>query len=103
MIRLGKILKPATNQNRKGVPVMTQVTIAEAQKRLPDLLVAVEAGEAVTIRSDQGRIFHLIIQTATPLVNSTWPGYPHAGSAKGLIQVADDFDEPLEELKEYME
>ena len=36
-------------------------------------------------------------------VNPDWPGYPHPGSAKGLIDMADDFDAPLEELREYME
>ena len=25
------------------------------------------------------------------------------GNAKGMIKMSDDFDEPLEELKEYME
>jgi hypothetical protein len=25
-----------------------------------------------------------------------------AGSAKGLVTIADDFDEPLEEFKDYM-
>lgn len=28
---------------------------------------------------------------------------PKAGSAKGLVQVAADFDEPLEDFKPYME
>ena len=28
---------------------------------------------------------------------------PRFGSAKGLIEIADDFDEPLEDFKEYME
>ena len=28
---------------------------------------------------------------------------PKAGSAKGLIQIAPDFDEPLEDFKPYME
>ncbi len=82
--------------------VITQVTIAEAQQRLPDLLAAVEAGDTVTIRTDQGRIFQLMVQTRVPGVNPAWQGYPHAGSAKGFIQVAEDFDEPLEELNEYM-
>jgi antitoxin (DNA-binding transcriptional repressor) of toxin-antitoxin stability system len=82
---------------------MTQVTITEAQKRLPELLSAAEAGETVTIRSDNGRTFSLVVQLSAPTVNSDWPGYPHAGSAKGLIEIHEDFDEPLEELKEYME
>ena len=41
---------------------MTQVTITEAQKRLPELLSAAEAGETVTIRSDNGRTFSLVVQ-----------------------------------------
>jgi antitoxin (DNA-binding transcriptional repressor) of toxin-antitoxin stability system len=82
---------------------MTQVTIAEAQQRLPELLSAAEAGETVTIRSENGRTFTLAVQLPATIVNPDWPGYPHAGSAKGLIEIHEDFDEPLEELKEYME
>jgi antitoxin (DNA-binding transcriptional repressor) of toxin-antitoxin stability system len=81
---------------------MTQVTIAEAQQRLPELLEAVAAGEQVTIRGGGGQTFTLTVQSLPPLVNSDWPGYPHPGSAQGLIQIGDDFDEPLNELKEYM-
>ncbi len=43
---------------------MTQVTIDEAQRRLPELLSAAEAGETVTIRNDQGQTFILAVQTA---------------------------------------
>lgn len=82
---------------------MTQVTIPEAQQHLPELLSAVEAGETVTILTDSGRTIALSVQPPVPAVNPDWPGYPHPGSAKGLIVVPDDFDEPLEELKEYME
>jgi antitoxin (DNA-binding transcriptional repressor) of toxin-antitoxin stability system len=82
---------------------MTQVTTAEAQRRLPELLSAAEAGETVTIRSDNGRTFTLAVQPPPPMLNPDWPGYPHAGSAKGLIEIRDDFDEPLEDLKEYTE
>jgi antitoxin (DNA-binding transcriptional repressor) of toxin-antitoxin stability system len=83
---------------------MTQVSVHEAQQRLPELLAAVEAGEMVSIRADNGRTFRLAMPpTSEPVVNPDWPGYPHAGSAKGLIEVPDDFDEPLDELKEYSE
>ncbi len=81
---------------------MTQVTIPEAQRRLPELLAAAEAGEEVMIQSDNGRTFTLAVHPPA-LVNPNWPGYPHAGSAKGLIEITDNFDEPLDELKEYME
>jgi antitoxin (DNA-binding transcriptional repressor) of toxin-antitoxin stability system len=82
---------------------MTQVTIAEAQRRLPELLSAAQAGETVTIRSDEGQTFTLAVQHNEPAFNPDWPGYPYAGSAKGLIEVADDFNDPLTELQEYME
>jgi antitoxin (DNA-binding transcriptional repressor) of toxin-antitoxin stability system len=77
---------------------MTRVTITEAQERLPELLSAAEAGETVTIRSDNGRIFTLAAQRPSAVIDPNWPGYPHPGSAKGLIVVADDFDEPLNSL-----
>jgi antitoxin (DNA-binding transcriptional repressor) of toxin-antitoxin stability system len=82
---------------------MIQVTVAEAQQRLHELLSAAEAGEAVTIRNDSGRSFTLSLIAPSTVVNAAWPGYPHPGSAKGLIRMSDDFDEPLEELQEYME
>jgi antitoxin (DNA-binding transcriptional repressor) of toxin-antitoxin stability system len=84
-------------QDSTGGIVMTQVTIPEAQQRLPELLAAVEAGEMVTIRSDNGRTFMLTVQLPATLINPAWPGYPHPGSAKGLIEVPDDIDEPLGE------
>ncbi len=37
------------------------------------------------------------------VTDPAWPGFPEAGSCKGMIWMADDFDAPLEELREYME
>ena len=68
-------------------------------RHLPELLAAVEAGETVTIVEENGRTFTLSIRPHAQAVNPDWPGYPYAGSAKGLIVVPDDFDEPLEELR----
>jgi antitoxin (DNA-binding transcriptional repressor) of toxin-antitoxin stability system len=82
---------------------MIQVTATEAQQRLPDLLDAVRAGEAVSIIGGDGRAFQLALTAPTPVVDPAWPGYPHPGSARGLIVIHDDFDEPLDELKEYLE
>ncbi|MGP0069991.1 MAG: type II toxin-antitoxin system Phd/YefM family antitoxin [Isosphaeraceae bacterium] len=78
---------------------MIQVTVEEAQQRLPDLLEVVESGEAVEIRSDHGGIFWLTSSRPRPPVT----GVPKAGRLKGQLVVPDDFDEPLEELREYME
>ena len=82
---------------------MTQVTLIEAQRRLPELLAAAEAGETVEIRSQSGRAIRLMAREPGAALSPDWPGYPYPGSAKGLIEVPDDFDEPLDELKEYME
>ena len=85
---------------------MIKVTLAEAQARLPDLLAAAEAGEPVEIWIEGGRSFRIEViagVTNPKAANPDWPGYPHPGSCKGLIEIPDDFDEPLEELKEYME
>jgi antitoxin (DNA-binding transcriptional repressor) of toxin-antitoxin stability system len=78
---------------------MIQVTVEEAQQRLPDLLGAVEAGDAVEIRTEHGGIFWLTSTRPRPPVTRV----PKAGSCKGLLVVPADFKEPLEELREYME
>ena len=49
--------------------------------------------------------------TLSPTYRISWPrpgpaaatGVPKAGRLKGQLVVPDDFDEPLEELREYME
>lgn len=75
---------------------MNPITIAEAAQKLPDLIDAALRGEEVVITKD-GSVVKLI--PAVPVKR-----YPaKAGSAKGQIWMSDDFDEPLEELKEYME
>ncbi len=78
---------------------MIQVTVPEAQERLPDLLGAVDAGEEVEICAENGRTFRLAANRCRPPVT----GVPKAGRLKGRLVVPDDFDEPLEELREYME
>lgn len=75
---------------------MNPMTIAEATQKLPDLIDASLRGEEVIITKD-GSVVKLI--PATPIKR-----YPaKAGSAKGQVWMSDDFDEPLEEFKEYME
>jgi len=78
---------------------MTQVTLPEAQQRLPELLAAAEAGESVEIQTENGRTFRLIANRPRPPVT----GVPRAGRWQGRIVIPDDFDAPLEELREYME
>lgn len=74
------------------------VTMYEAQQRLPELLAAAQTGEGIEIQGEDGRTFRLIANRPRPAVT----GRPRAGTCRGLIQIPDDFDAPLEELREYM-
>jgi hypothetical protein len=79
----------------KGGESVIHVTVAEAQMRLPELLALVETGESVEIHPESGESFVLVHKTRHESGTSAWPGYPKAGSLKGKIWMADDFDEPL--------
>jgi antitoxin (DNA-binding transcriptional repressor) of toxin-antitoxin stability system len=78
---------------------MVQVAVVEAQQRLPELLDTVDAGEEVEIRAENGRTYRLAQSRPRPPVT----GVPKAGRLKGQLVVPDNFKEPLEELREYME
>ena len=74
---------------------MHQVTIEEAKKSLPDLIDAAVNGEEVVIAKDEERLVRLV---PVPYAKSR----PQFGSAKGLIAMAEDFDDSLEDFEEYM-
>ncbi len=81
---------------------MIQVTMDEAKERLPDLIAAAR-GETVLIEkekdADQGA---QVVQLVA--VQEKTKRKPKFGSAKGVIlYMADDFDAPLEDFREYME
>ena len=103
---------------------MKSVTIAEASKKLSELIDAALRGEEVIITKGGQTSIKL---TPTTSVKSRQPGSakgqvwmsddfdepledfkdyakpcPKFGSAKGLIKMSDDFDEPLEDFKDYM-
>jgi antitoxin (DNA-binding transcriptional repressor) of toxin-antitoxin stability system len=78
---------------------MVHITVNDAQQRLPELLNAVEAGEEVEIRAENGRNYRLAPSRPRPPVT----GVPKAGRLRGLLVVPDDIKEPLEDLREYME
>lgn len=75
---------------------MTQITLAEAALQLTDLIEAALGGEEIIIIKDNQQAVKL-----TPVLPVK--RRPTFGSAKGLVTIADDFDEPLEDFKEYME
>ncbi|BAY62944.1 type II toxin-antitoxin system Phd/YefM family antitoxin [Calothrix sp. FACHB-1219] len=75
---------------------MQQITLDEASQHLSDLIEAALSGEEIIIIKDNQPVVKL-----TPV--SPVKRRPQFGSAKGLITISDDFDEPLEDFKEYME
>jgi antitoxin (DNA-binding transcriptional repressor) of toxin-antitoxin stability system len=79
--------------------IKTTIDIAETQIR--ELIEAALRGEDVLITTasdrDDRSIRLVVVSTQEQ------PPYRKAGSAKGEIWMSDDFDEPLEEFKEYIE
>ncbi len=88
---------------------MKQVSVSEFKNQFDDLVQQVFNGEEVEV-CDNGHSFKLVPtqqaeDCAPEEVSSDAPARPRrkAGSMKGLIvYMADDFDAPLEEFKEYM-
>lgn len=76
---------------------MSMVTIQEAQAKLTDLIHDLAPGAEIVIVENSLPVAKLTRTDAT----AQWPC--KAGSAKGKIHIAPDFDEPLEEFREYME
>jgi antitoxin (DNA-binding transcriptional repressor) of toxin-antitoxin stability system len=70
----------------------------EAQKHLADLIANATFGEEIVITQNEKPIARLVVEQ-TPALQPRVPG-----SAKGMISyMADDFDAPLDDFKEYME
>ncbi|MDB9428138.1 type II toxin-antitoxin system prevent-host-death family antitoxin [Microcystis aeruginosa CS-555/01A07] len=74
---------------------MIKLTLNEAQSQLSDLLKAASKGEQVIIQNHEGQDFQII--SLAPTVK-----YPQYGSAKGIVKMLDNFDDPIEEFEEYM-
>jgi antitoxin (DNA-binding transcriptional repressor) of toxin-antitoxin stability system len=73
-----------------------QVSLIEAAANLSDLVqAAIDGEEVILLNGDRPAI------KFTPIASVNQDRKP--GSAKGLIWMSDDFDEPLEEMKEYIE
>jgi antitoxin (DNA-binding transcriptional repressor) of toxin-antitoxin stability system len=75
---------------------MSPVTIEEAQAKLPEIIDKLAPGEELIItRNDQP------VATLTHSPRTSWPCQP--GSARNKSHwMAEDFDAPLEDFKEYM-
>ncbi|MGR3274644.1 type II toxin-antitoxin system Phd/YefM family antitoxin [Acaryochloris marina NIES-2412] len=73
---------------------MYSINLQEAEHQLAKLIDDAARGENVIITRDDGTSFQLI-----PLKSKT--ATPTFGSAKGLIKIADNFDDPIEGFEEY--
>lgn len=72
---------------------MSRVQVAEARRRLAELVAEAAAGEDVLIEAEDG--------TAARLVPVPMQGIPRFGSAKGMFTMADDFDARLDDFRPY--
>lgn len=73
---------------------MHQVNLQEAESCLAELIDEAASGEEVIITRNDGTSFKIV-----PLgVAGVRPKF---GSARGLVKMSDDFDEPLEDFEEY--
>ena len=76
---------------------MPTVTLKEAQGKLPELISSLLHGEELVITENDYPIAKLTRSSRT-----VWPCQP--GSAKDMRHwMAEDFDAPLEDFKEYSE
>lgn len=79
---------------------MQTVDVSQAQSLFPRLLEAAVAGEEVIITRNAQPFIKL------SLVNGTKPPKEEGdlvyGSAKGLMAMREDFDDPIEDFQEYM-
>lgn len=71
---------------------MQQINLTEASKHLPELIEAANRGEEIIITKDDQPIAKLV-----PFKRGR-----RAGSAKGLVTISEDFDEPIDDFKDYM-
>ena len=75
---------------------MQQIEISNLPSQLSDLLTAISQGEEVVLTQSAQPVAKVI---KFPPIRKP----RKAGSAEGQIFMAPDFDEPLEDFKEYME
>ncbi|HEX8237169.1 MAG TPA: DUF2281 domain-containing protein [Abditibacteriaceae bacterium] len=75
---------------------MQDITVDEAKDQLAALVQAAVSGDEVVIRENG----HAVKLVPVPKTEAR----PCFGSAKGIVlYMAEDFDAPLEDFKEYME
>ncbi|MDI6768208.1 MAG: type II toxin-antitoxin system prevent-host-death family antitoxin [Anaerolineales bacterium] len=78
----------------RQVEMVVNVNYDDAKTKFQDLLEAAMRGDKVIITKNGRQIVQLMPMKSAPK--------PKFGSAKGKIKFAKDFDEPLEDFREYM-
>ena len=73
---------------------MHTIELKEAEGRLASLIDEAANGEEVIITREDGTAFKIV--PVIPIAPR-----PTFGSAKGLIKMAEDFDEPLDDFQAY--
>lgn len=87
---------------------MSTITLQDAQAGLADLVHGLNSGEVVTITENDRPVAQL---SPVPMIVPRNPlrprppvtGVPKVGQYEGRLIVPDNFKEPLEEMREYME
>jgi len=75
---------------------MYQIDLEKAKAQISSLLQTALEGEEIIITQNEQPVLKLVpISAVKPRRQS--------GSAKGLITMSDNFDEPLEDFAEYMQ
>ncbi len=72
---------------------MQHVSIEQAKMNLTSLVAAALNGEEIVIEESNKAVKLVPFQITKPR--------PQFGSARGLIEVKDNFDDPIEEFAEY--
>ena len=73
------------------------MSIAEAKAKFSELVKRAEGGEEIAV-TRHGKV---VARLVPPTTTSKKPSL--LGALRGKIWIADDFDEPLDEFKEYRE
>jgi antitoxin (DNA-binding transcriptional repressor) of toxin-antitoxin stability system len=77
---------------------MLKVNLSQAKEQLETLIEAALKGETVVIEGDNEQDIRLVREEKNPeRLSKRVPG-----SAKGLIKLAEDFDDPLPDFADYM-
>jgi antitoxin (DNA-binding transcriptional repressor) of toxin-antitoxin stability system len=73
---------------------MHQIYLKEVETQLAELIEEAAGGEDIIFTCSDGVSFKLVMVDAVE-------ARPKFGSAKGLVKMSDDFDEPLEGFENY--